>query len=197
MQNHSLPQSSQMTNFSPTEFDYTFTDKELQDILGFMEHQAGGQDAAATPAPPPFLSQPSPSGLGLQFQPHPAPVQSGSTLGPHSYDQKSTAGVKGEPASSSTGFGPGLGVSTANGVNLAGGHPGTRSNAFGPAATAATLPERRSSLQQIQSTAAPRQDRGQSSSSCSAPACTTEFLALYVRVCMQNKLDVCRTQAAH
>lgn len=156
MQNHNIPQASQMTSFAPAEFDYTFTDKELQDILGFMEHQAGGQDSAATLATPPFLTVPAPVGLGLQFQPHSAPVQSGSTLTAHPYDQNSTAGVKGEPASSTTGFGSGF---AANGVSMPGGHSGTRSNAFAPALNILPIPERRSSLQQIQGTTAPRQDR--------------------------------------
>lgn len=161
MQDQSLHHSLQMTNLSPAEFDYTFTDKELQDILGFMEHQAGGQDATATPAPPPFLSGPPPSGLGLQFQPHPAPVQSGSTLTPQPYDQNATAGVKGEPASSSTAFKSVYGA--ANGAVVSAGHPSTRSNVYAPAPAPNTLPlsERRSTSQQFQGTSAVRPDRGE------------------------------------
>lgn len=53
------------------DFDYTFTDRELQDILGFMEKQADGFEQ---PAPLPFLSAPSPTPSALQFQPHTAKV---------------------------------------------------------------------------------------------------------------------------
>lgn len=159
MQNHSLSHNSQMPNLSPSEFDYTFTDKELQDILGFMEHQACGPDATITSAPPPFLAAPPPSMLGLQFQPHPAPVQSGSTLAVHPYDQASTAGVKGEIASSSTSFAPVL--AGANG-SLAVGHSRTRSGACPAATNSMNLSDRH--LQQIQGTITNRQDRGQHNS---------------------------------
>lgn len=155
MQNHSLPHSSQICNPAPNEFDYTFTDKELQDILGFMEHQAGGPDTAVTMAAPPFFAVPPPSGLGLQFQPHPAPVQSGSTSHLAPFDHSSTAGVKGEVASSSTGFAPT--VLGANGFPLAGGHPRTRSSAFAAASTSMNPSDRR--LQQIPGTATNRQDK--------------------------------------
>lgn len=157
MQNHSLPHTSQICNPAPNEFDYTFTDKELQDILGFMEHQAGAPDTAVTMAPPPFFAVPPPSGLGLQFQPHPAPVQSGSTLAVHPFDHSSTAGVKGEVASSSTGFAPT--IIGANGFPIAGGHPRTRSSAFAAATNSVNPSDRR--LQQIQGTATNRQDKGQ------------------------------------
>lgn len=162
MQNNNVSHT-QMSNLSPSEFDYTFTDKELQDILGFMEHQACGPDASVTSAPPPFLTVPPPSGLGLQFQPHPAPVQSGSRLAVHPYDQTSTARVKGEVASSSTGFAPVIAGATAP---LVGGHARTRSGAC-PAATL-NLSDRH--LQQIQGTATNRQDRGQ-------PIATCDFLS--------------------
>ena len=157
MQNHCLKES-QIPNMSPSEFDYTFTDKELQDILGFMEHQACGPDAPVTSAPPPIFAAPPPSILGLQFQPHPAPVQSGDTLAVHPGDQASTAGVKGEIASSSTGFAPV--ISGANG-SLAGEHPRTRSGACPAATHSINLSDRH--LQQIQGTATNRQDRGQPS----------------------------------
>ena len=192
MQNQSVAQNSQISNLSPNEFDYTFTDKELQDILGFMEHQAGGQDAAATSVPPPFLSAPPPSSLGLQFQPHSAPVQSGSTVAARPYDQNNTAGVKGEAASSSTGFVPTFGSS--NGLPLAGGHPGTRSNAYNT--NSMHLLDRRSSLQPIQGTATNRQDRGQKAASCTsciAASCVCDLAEgmphYYVQVswpCLQN-----------
>lgn len=167
MQDPNVPNNLQMAHLSPAEFDYTFTDKELQDILGFMEHQAGGQDAMATPNPPPFLSASPPSGLGLQFQPHPTPVQSGGTLTPHPYDQNSTAGIKRETTLSSTGFESGCGAP--NGVKLTG-YLGTRSNAFAPALNPLPLAEKRSSLQQSQSTSAIRQDRGECSWHCGAAA---------------------------
>lgn len=159
MHNHSLSQSSQIPNLSPNEFDYTFTDRELQDILGFMEHQACGPDAPATSAAPPFLAAPPPSVLGLQFQPHPPPVQSGSTLAVHPYDQASTARVKGEIGSSSTGFAP---VVAGANVPLAGGHPRTRSGACPTATNSMNLSDRH--LQQIQGAVTNRQDRGQPSS---------------------------------
>lgn len=162
MQNRSLPQTSQICNFAPSEFDYTFTDKELQDILGFMEHQAGGPDTAVNMAPPPFLAVPPPSGLGLQFQPHSAPVQSGSTLAVHPHDHSSSAGVKGEVASSSTGFASA--IAGANGFPLAGGPPRARSNAFAVGTNSLNLPDRR--LQPIQGTTTNRQDRGQSVALC-------------------------------
>ncbi|KAA6418810.1 MAG: hypothetical protein FRX49_11167 [Trebouxia sp. A1-2] len=156
MQDPSGPNNLQMAHLPPAEFDYTFTDKELQDILGFMEHQAGGQDAVATPNPPPFLSASPPSGLGLQFQPHPTPVQSGGTLTPHPYDQNSTAGIKRETALSSTGFESGCGAP--HGVRSTG-YLEKRSSAFTPTLNPLPLAEKRSSLQQNQSTSAIRQDR--------------------------------------
>ena len=191
MQNQSVPQSSQISNLSPNEFDYTFTDKELQDILGFMEHQAGGQDAAATSVPPPFLSAPPPSSLGLQFQPHPAPVQSGSTVAALPYDQNSTAGVKGEVASSSNGFVPTFGGT--NGLHLAGGHPGTRSNAYHT--NSMQLPDRRSSLQPIQGTATNRQDRGQKAASCNMLHCC--FLYLQSPISCANAFAFCAEPRQH
>ena len=157
MQNHNA-NHFQMPNFSPNEFDYTFTDKELQDILGFMEHQACGPDASVTTAPPPFLAAPPPSVLGLQFQPHPAPVQSGSTLSVHPYDQASTAGVKGETPCGSTGFAP---IVAASNGPLAGAHPRTRSGACPVATNSMNLSDR--PLQQIQGPATNRQDKGQPS----------------------------------
>ncbi|KAK2080073.1 hypothetical protein QBZ16_002469 [Prototheca wickerhamii] len=55
------------------EFDYTFTDKELDDVLGFMERQQGRAPGEPYPSPPPALAPL----LGttahlapLQFQPH-------------------------------------------------------------------------------------------------------------------------------
>lgn len=158
MQNNSISEGSQMTSASPTEFDYTFTDKELQEILGFMEHQAGGPDAAPTQAPPPFLSVPAQAGLSLQFQPHPIPVQSGSTLAAPPFDQ-SGVGLKGEPSSSSTGY-THL-YPSHNGAALSRVNTGSRSSNFAPASSSQLAPDRRPSLQQIQGTAAPKQDRGQ------------------------------------
>ena len=158
MQNNSVPHSSQMRTVSPTEFDYTFTDKELQEILGFMAHQAGGQDAAATQAPPPFLSAPAQAGLSLQFQPHMAPVQSGSTLSAHPYDQSGVAGVKGEPSSSSTGYGHAY--NGINGVSMSRGNVGSRSSSYAPASSSQLAPERRTSLQQIQGTTIQKLDKG-------------------------------------
>lgn len=161
MQNHTIMHNSQIPSLSPNEFDYTFTDRELQDILGFMEHQAGGPDAPNTSAPPPFLAAPPPSVLGLQFQPHPAPVQSVTTLPGHPYDPASTTRVKGDVASSSSA--PALA-----GINdpLARGHPRTRSGA-GPA----TTNEADRDLQQIQATTTNRQDRGQPTSKSDTLSC--------------------------
>ena len=175
MQDHNLPQNSQISHPTPNEFDYTFTDKELQDILGFMEHQAGGQDAAVASVPPPFMSGPPPSGLGLQFQPHIPPVQSGSTLAALPYDQSSNAGVKREVAVSSTGFAPAF--ANSNGFSLAGAHSGTRSNAYAPGISSVHMPERRSSLQQIQGTSSNRQDKGQQ---CAIYAICESMLLLYM-----------------
>lgn len=38
------------------EFDYTFTDKELDDVLGFMERQQGRAPGEPYPSPPPALA---------------------------------------------------------------------------------------------------------------------------------------------
>lgn len=72
------------------EFDYTFTDTELQEILGLIEQKAASQDVVSTQdfpctngaLPPPY---------GLQFQPH-APA--GTVLAP-----SVTAGAVGPVAS--------------------------------------------------------------------------------------------------
>ena len=162
-----------MASASPTEFDYTFTDKELQEILGFMEHQAGGQDAAVTAAPPPFLSAPAQSGLALQFQPHAVPVQSGSTLSAHPYDQSSGVGMKAEPSSGSTGYGHAY--AGVNGVSMSRGHTGPRQNSFAPASSSQLAPDRRTSLQQIQGSTAPKLDRGQMRKTFATIACEASF----------------------
>lgn len=156
MQNHTVSHTSQIPNLSPNEFDYTFTDRELQDILGFMEHQASGPAATHTSAPPPFLAAPPASVLGLQFQPHAAPMQSGSTLAVHLYDPPITPGVTGDVASGSSGLAPVL-VSVNDPV--ARGHPRTRSGAS-PAATDVRN-QADKHLQQIQGAATNRLDRGQ------------------------------------
>eukprot|EP00887_Chlorella_sp_A99_P001050 scaffold14.g1050.t1 len=62
----------------PSAFDYTFTDKELHDLLGYMERQQSTGRVAAGEgqqgeAQLPFL--PSAGSLSLQFQPHPSPLQ--------------------------------------------------------------------------------------------------------------------------
>lgn len=158
MQNRTVSHTSQIPNLSPNDFDYTFTDRELQDILGFMEHQAGGPDAIHTSAPPSFLAAPPASVLGLQFQPHAAPVQSGSTLAVHPYDPPSTPGVTGDVASSSSGLAL---APVLAGVNdpMARGHTRTRSGASPAATNVMNQADRH--LQQIQGTATNRQDRGQ------------------------------------
>lgn len=160
-------QNGALPNLSPAEFDYTFTDKELQDILGFMElQQQGGQEPATTT--PPFFPASSPNGLGLQFQPHSPPIQSGSTVAVQPYDQNQFVGVKADAASSSNAYGSGYG--SMNGVPLVMGHPATRSNSFAHAP--APIPDRRPSLQQAQSFGASgsKVDRGSlsllSESSC-------------------------------
>ena len=193
MQNNSAPQSGHMASASPTEFDYTFTDKELQEILGFMEHQAGGQDTAVTAAPPPFLSAPAQSGLALQFQPHAAPVQSGSTLTAHPYDQSSGVGMKAEPSSGSTGYAHAY--AGVNGVSMSRGQAGPRQNSYGPASSSQLAPDRRTSLQQIQGSTAPKLDRGQE------PFTLCQTCKSFSHYCMRGKLCkgslCCRAQAAH
>lgn len=148
MQNHTFPQNAALPTLSPAEFDYTFTDKELQDILGFMElQQQGGQEPASST--PPFFPGSSPNGLSLQFQPHPPPVQSGGTVAAQPYAQHRFAGVKGDAASSSSAYDSGYGA--VNGVPLVMGHPGTRSNSFAQAPPPVPLLDKRPSLQQAPS----------------------------------------------
>lgn len=53
------------------EFDYTFTDKELDDVLGFMERQQGRGPGEPHPSPPPALAPllgPTAHLAPLQFQ---------------------------------------------------------------------------------------------------------------------------------
>ena len=159
MQNQAYSQNGGLSHLSPAEFDYTFTDKELQDILGFMElQQQGGQEPATTT--PPFFPASSPNGLSLQFQPHSPPIQSGSTAAVQLYDQHQFVGVKADAASSSNAYGSGYGAM--NGVPLVMGHPGTRSNSFAHAPAPAPIPDKRPSLQHSQSFGASgsKADRG-------------------------------------
>lgn len=159
MQNHTSPRHGAATSLSPAEFDYTFTDKELQDILGFMElQQQGGQESASYT--PPFLPASSPNGLSLQFQPHPPPVQSGSTVAAQPYDQPPYVGSKGDAVSSSSAYGSAYGA--VNGVPLNMGRPGTRSNTIAQMPPPILQPDKRSNLQQAPSygTSGGKSDRG-------------------------------------
>lgn len=189
MQNHTVFHTSQMPNLSPNEFDYTFTDRELQDILGFMEHQAGGAAANHTSAPSSFLAAPPASVLGLQFQPHAAPLQSGSTLAVHPYDP-STPGVTGDIASSSSGL-------VLAGVNdpVARGHPRTRSGASPAATNVVNQADRH--LQQIQGTATNRQDRGQPIAKSDTAFLLLLLLYLPLECILLFALLACRAAAKH
>lgn len=160
MQNNTRPQNGALPNVSPTAFDYTFTDKELQDILGFMELQQQGGHEPATSTPP-FFPASSPNGLGLQFQPHPPPIQSGSTVAVQPYDQSQYVGVRGDAASSSSAYSSGFGA--ARGVPLVMGHPGIRTNSFAHAPSSST--DKQPSLQQTPSFGVPssKVDRGSQS----------------------------------
>lgn len=159
MQQNSFPQNGGVPNFTPAEFDYTFTDRELQDILGFMElQQTQGQSQEPPTSTPSFFPASSPASLGLQFQPHPP---QGNPLGSapvHAFDQK-FVGSKGDAPSSSSAYGSGLGAPNGG---LAAGHPATRSNSISQGPAPAPFPDKRPSLLQAQSfgTSGNKADRG-------------------------------------
>eukprot|EP00191_Tetraselmis_sp_GSL018_P016223 CAMPEP_0177585514 /NCGR_PEP_ID=MMETSP0419_2-20121207/4537_1 /TAXON_ID=582737 /ORGANISM="Tetraselmis sp., Strain GSL018" /LENGTH=393 /DNA_ID=CAMNT_0019075259 /DNA_START=201 /DNA_END=1383 /DNA_ORIENTATION=+ len=69
--------------------EYTFTDRELQDILGFLEQTNktnGKVNSGDFPNIPVALGQGSPTSLAsqlpMQFQPHPSANRSGDLIGP-------------------------------------------------------------------------------------------------------------------
>ncbi|MEW5311674.1 MAG: hypothetical protein WDW38_003369 [Sanguina aurantia] len=57
-----------------TEFDYTFTDRELQEILGIIELKASTGEVQESPGLASLLQ--AENNLGLQFQPHEVPIGS-------------------------------------------------------------------------------------------------------------------------
>ncbi len=62
--------------------EYTFSEAELQDILGFMERQQADGAFDPSAASMPFLNPPNPGPVALQFQPHTYSLESTTQLPP-------------------------------------------------------------------------------------------------------------------
>lgn len=91
-------QDAQLGGLPTADFDYTFTEHELADILGFMENQHQQSEAAQLRPQTPLVG--SGAAVPLQFQPHTADSGGQPTTPTHSGGSQSDDGitVKREPS---------------------------------------------------------------------------------------------------